>query len=258
MCAGAPLANDGGREGQKEAWRAARTAVSRSPAISASARIAGRRRVGDAPGDPLIGRTLGGKYRVLERIGEGSMGTVYRGEHAALKKAIAIKVLRRDLEVGESELRRFQREGIAAGQLNHRNVTQVFDFDRAEDGLVYLAMELVEGKNLAEWLRARGPLPPTLAVELMRQLLATLVEAHRHGIVHRDLKPENIMVVEGQDAAPSLKVLDFGLSKLVDQAQDASHLSLPGRVIGTPLYMAPEQWRGRGGRLARPTSTRRR
>jgi tetratricopeptide (TPR) repeat protein len=204
----------------------------------------GTQRVGDAPGDPLIGRTLGGKYRVLERIGEGSMGTVYRGEHVALKKAIAIKVLRRDLEVGESELRRFQREGIAAGQLNHRNVTQVFDFDRAEDGLVYLAMELIEGQNLALWLRKHGPLPAPLAVVIMRELLATLVEAHRHGIIHRDLKPENIMVVEGPDLELSIKVLDFGLSKLVDHPLDVSQRSLPGRVVGTPLYMAPEQWRG--------------
>jgi tetratricopeptide (TPR) repeat protein/tRNA A-37 threonylcarbamoyl transferase component Bud32 len=204
----------------------------------------GTQRVGDASGDPLIGRTLGGKYRVLEKIGEGSMGSVYRSEHIALKKAIAIKILRRDVVVGENELRRFQREGIAAGQLSHRNVTQVFDFDRADDGLVFLAMELVEGQSLAAWLKERGALPPAQAVDFGRQLLATLAEAHRHGIIHRDLKPENIMVVEAPDAAPAIKVLDFGLSKLVDRSLESSSRTLPGRVVGTPLYMAPEQWRG--------------
>jgi serine/threonine protein kinase/tetratricopeptide (TPR) repeat protein len=203
----------------------------------------GTQQVGDAPRDPLIGRTLGGKYRVLELIGEGSMGTVYRGEHIALKKAIAIKVLRRDLDVGEDALRRFQREGIAAGQLSHPNVIQVFDFDRAEDGLVFLAMEFVEGRNLKEWLREHAPLTPEVAAVLIRQLLATLVESHRHGVVHRDLKPENVMVIESH-GEPTLKVLDFGLSKLVDRALDASHRTMPGRVVGTPLYMAPEQWRG--------------
>jgi serine/threonine protein kinase/Flp pilus assembly protein TadD len=204
----------------------------------------GTKHLGEAPADPLIGRTLSGKYRVLDKIGEGSMGTVYRGEHIALRKAIALKVLRRDLEVGEGELRRFQREGIAAGQLTHPNVTQVFDFDREQDGLFFLAMEFVDGRNLADWLKLHGPLAPEVALQLQSQLLATLVEAHRHGVVHRDLKPENVMVIENPDGPPKLKVLDFGLSKLVDRAIDVSHRSLPGRVVGTPMYMAPEQWRG--------------
>ncbi|MEM7204017.1 MAG: protein kinase [Planctomycetota bacterium] len=202
----------------------------------------GTRTVGNGVGDPLVGRTVADKYRLREPLGEGSMGKVYLAEHIALRKRIAIKVLHRDLRVGEEALKRFQREGIAAGALSHPNVVQVFDFDRDED-LVFLAMELVEGQNLKTWLEENGPVPPDEAIELARQLLITLVEAHDHGIVHRDLKPENLMLVETGDE-PHLKVLDFGLSKLVDRPMDASLQTIAGKVMGTPLYMAPEQWRG--------------
>lgn len=203
----------------------------------------GTQSVGETPRTTLIGRTLGGKYRVIEEIGSGSMGTVYRAEQIALKKPVALKVLRQDIELADDSLRRFQREGIAAGQVNHPNAIQIFDFDQSEDGSFYLAMELVEGENLKLWLSRRGPLPSDEAVELVAQLLGTLVEAHGHGIVHRDLKPENLMVVESPSVGRSLKVLDFGLSKLVDRPLDVSQQTIPGRVLGTPLYMAPEQWK---------------
>lgn len=192
----------------------------------------------------LAGRILNGKYRVLSELGSGSMGTVYLGEHVALKKKIALKVLHRELQIGDEPLQRFQREGIAAGQITHANVIQIFDFDRTEDGTSYLAMEYVEGENLKDLIAREGALGTDVALTIVRQLLSTLIEAHKHGVVHRDLKPENLMVVTGQGEDVTLKVLDFGLSKLVDRPLDASLQTMSGRVMGTPLYMAPEQWRG--------------
>ncbi|MFK7740338.1 MAG: protein kinase [Planctomycetota bacterium] len=198
-----------------------------------------------AGGDAGIGgRVLNGKYRVLSELGAGSMGTVYLAEHVALKKKVAIKVLHRELQLGDEAMQRFQREGIAAGQISHPNVIQIFDFDRTDEGTCFLAMELVDGENLKELLAREGALETETAVGLARQLLQTLAEAHRHGVVHRDLKPENLMVVRGVDDTLALKVLDFGLSKLVDRRFDASLQTMSGRVMGTPLYMAPEQWRG--------------
>ncbi len=194
------------------------------------------------PADPLLGRTLNGKYRVLSEIGVGSMGTVYLGEHIGLKKRVALKVLHTNVQAGREARSRFQREGIAAGQFTHPNAIQIFDFDMDEGPVFYLAMEFVEGVDLKRLIGQRGALPTGEALEIARQVLGALGEAHRHGIVHRDLKPENIMVVSGSERL-TVKVLDFGLSKLVDRPLDASMTEV-GRVIGTPLYMSPEQVAG--------------
>lgn len=195
-------------------------------------------------GDSLHGRILNEKYRVLSELGQGAMGTVYLGEHVSLKKKIALKILHRELQIGDEPLQRFQREGIAAGQITHPNVIQIFDFDRTEDGTSYLAMEYVEGENLKELIAREGALPAEVALSITRQLLSTLAEAHRHGVVHRDLKPENLMIASASSEEVTLKVLDFGLSKLVDRPMDQSLQTMSGRVMGTPLYMAPEQWHG--------------
>ncbi|NOT29696.1 MAG: protein kinase, partial [Planctomycetes bacterium] len=199
--------------------------------------------------DPLLGRILNGKYRIESEIGQGAMGTVYLGEHIGLKKKIALKILHSDLQVSDESLQRFQREGIAAGKFSHPHLIQIFDFDRSESGrgegrLFYLAMEYVEGVNLTLFLRQRGRLPVEVALKLARQILSCLAEAHRHGIVHRDLKPDNIMVSEASRGELRVKVLDFGLSKLVDRRMGSSLLTQPGRLLGTPLYMAPEQVAG--------------
>ena len=192
----------------------------------------------------LEGTTLNDKYRVLEKIGQGSMGTVYRGEHIGLKKKVALKVLHHDLHVGEETLQRFQREGIALGQIDHPNAIQIFDFDRDGERTFYLAMEFVEGKNLKALLREVSTLPVETALEIVEQVLRALQEAHRHGIVHRDLKPDNIMVDKNASGTPKVKVLDFGLSKLVDLPMEASLATQVGRIMGTPLYMSPEQCSG--------------
>ena len=198
--------------------------------------------------DPLLGRILNGKYRIETEIGQGAMGTVYLGEHIGLKKKVALKVLHKDLQVSDESLQRFQREGIAAGKFNHPHLIQIFDFDRSESStgerLFYLAMEYVEGVNLTLFMRQRGRLPVETALRLARQMLSCLAEAHRHGIVHRDLKPDNIMVSEFSRGELRVKVLDFGLSKLVDRRMTSSLVTQPGRILGTPLYMAPEQIAG--------------
>ena len=193
--------------------------------------------------DPLTGRTLGGRYRVLERIGEGSTGMVYRAEHISLKRPVAVKILHRDLQVNTETLSRFQREGMITSQFAHPNAIQIFDLDRDEDGLLFLAMELVEGSSLKALLQAEGALDTDGALSLMRQLLSVLDAAHGQGIIHRDLKPENLMIV-GESDLRAMKVLDFGLSKLVDRPAGASLMTMTGHVMGTPLYMSPEQWQG--------------
>ena len=195
---------------------------------------------GDEPAG-LIGRIFNQKYRLEEEIGEGSMGKVFLGEHLGLKKRVALKVLHSDLTLGGEVLQRFQLEGIAAGKFTHPNAIQIFDFDCSEDGHSYLAMEYVEGRNLRQYLTDEGLMAPPLAVDVSLQVLAAVAEAHKHGIVHRDLKPENIMVLLSADGALNVKVLDFGLSKLVDRPQGSSMMTQPGRILGTPLYMAPEQ-----------------
>jgi serine/threonine protein kinase/Tfp pilus assembly protein PilF len=195
-------------------------------------------------GDPLLGRTLNNKYRIEEKIGAGAMGTVYLGEHIGLKKKVALKILHADLQVSDDALQRFQREGIAAGKFNHPHAIQIFDFDRSEGQLFYLAMEFVDGVNLTQFLSDHGALAYDTGVGLARQLLSCLAEAHRHGIIHRDLKPDNIMVVEDVRGELRLKVLDFGLSKLVNRRIGSSLMTQPGRLLGTPLYMAPEQIAG--------------
>lgn len=194
--------------------------------------------------DALIGKTLNGKYRVVAEIGEGSMGRVYRAEHVSLKKPIAIKVLRHDLTVSDESLKRFQGEGIAAGKFSHPNAIQIFDFDQDDAGHWFLAMEYVEGRSLKSLLAEKGPLGAELATDVMLQVLAALCEAHRQGIVHRDLKPDNIMVVGTSTGELQVKVLDFGLSKLRDRPSGSTLMTQTGRILGTPRYMAPEQWHG--------------
>lgn len=192
----------------------------------------------------LEGRTLSGKYRLISRVGEGAMGTVYLAEHTALQKKIAVKVLHPDLQVNDELIRRFQQEGIAAGKFTHPNAIQIFDFDRGEGDLFYLAMEFVEGKSLKSLIKEKGAIPPADAVDILRQILSALAEAHKQGIVHRDLKPENIMVVPDVSGGLAVKILDFGISKLRDLRSGETMLTQTGRIMGTPLYMAPEQFTG--------------
>lgn len=193
--------------------------------------------------DRMIGRTLPGGYHILDLISVGGMGRVYRAEQSVLGRTVAVKVIHPHLLADENAALRFMTEARAASQLNHPNSVSVYDFGRTEDGQPYLVMEFLRGKDLATVAWEEGPLPFPRIVDVMRQALAALAEAHELGIVHRDLKPENIILEPLRRGGDFVKVVDFGLAKLKGDAQGRS-VTNPGIVCGTPDYMSPEQGRG--------------
>jgi len=208
----------------------------------------------DTP-DPLIGRTVGGKFAIEAKLGQGAMGAVYRARQLALEKVVAIKVLHQDRATDASYAERFRREAKAASRLDHPNSIRVFDFGQEPDGLLYLAMEYVEGRDLRALLSEMGPFAPAAVTDILTQVLAALAVAHDLGVLHRDLKPENIMIVraQGDEGQPVdvVKVCDFGIAKLVEPAKGpagpgagSGRRTTEGFIVGTPEYMSPEQARG--------------
>jgi serine/threonine protein kinase len=208
------------------------------------------------PADPLIGRVIAGKFAVDQRLGAGAMGIVYRARQLALERTVAVKVMHREFAADPEFADRFWREAKAASRLDHPNSIRVFDFGQEPDGLLYLAMEYVEGSDLFDWLAPRRPVAPGSVVEILSQVLAALAVAHDMGVVHRDLKPENILVVRGKSDDGRLidvvKVCDFGIAKLLDMSAASASASpehrrkhsTSGLIVGTPAYMSPEQARG--------------
>ncbi|MEP6568251.1 MAG: protein kinase [Acidobacteriota bacterium] len=191
--------------------------------------------------DALLGQVLAGKYRIEERLSSGGMGTVYRGTHVLMDKTVAIKVLRPSLAADEKIVARFSREARAASKISHPHALSVTDFGEAENGVVFLVMEYLDGKTLKEIIREEGPMPLPRAVEILRQIGGALDAAHGEGVVHRDLKSDNIMLLRssGTDYA---KVLDFGIAKIKEpEGTYDPGLTAPDLVIGTPQYMSPEQ-----------------
>ena len=199
--------------------------------------------MGSTTDDKFVGKTLPGGYHILDLISVGGMGRVYRAEQAALGRTVAVKIIHPHLLSDENSALRFMTEARAASQLNHPNSIAVFDFGRTDDGQPYLVMEFLRGKDLARIAYEEGPLPFSRIVDVLRQALAALSEAHDLGIVHRDLKPENIILEPLRRGGDFVKVVDFGLAKLKADAQ-APSVTSPGIVCGTPDYMAPEQGRG--------------
>lgn len=193
-------------------------------------------------GDPLIGRTLGAGYVILEAVGAGGMGRVYRAEQASLGKTLAVKVIHPHLAGEESAVARFYAEARACSRLNHPNCVSVLDFGRTDDNLLFLVMEFLRGQDLARVVWEAGQLPFERAAEIIRQVLAALTEAHDQGIVHRDIKPENILVEPLRTGGDFVKMVDFGLAKI--RSDDRPGVTSPGLVPGTPDFMAPEQARG--------------
>lgn len=198
--------------------------------------------------DSFIGRTLDEKYRLDERLGTGGMGTVYRATHLLIDRPVAIKVLNPRYVEDEAAQVRFRREARAAGRLQHANAVTVTDFGTTSDGLVYIVMELLEGRTLREVLAREAPLDVARAVSIMLQISSAVAAAHDAGIIHRDLKPANIFAVQRKDAPPFVKVLDFGIAKLAAESleddDDPQTLTQVGAMIGTPRYMSPEQCDG--------------
>jgi len=182
-----------------------------------------------------VGRVLGGRYALVELIGQGGMATIYRGRDTKLGRDVAIKILRGEYGSDASFLARFQREAQAAAQLNHPNVVAVFDYGQDPVG-PYIVMELVTGGDLAGALRERGPLPPTVAASIAQQVADAIDAAHARGIVHRDIKPSNVLLSTGG----RVKVADFGIAQAFTDAQ----LTMTGVTMGSVHYFSPEQARG--------------
>lgn len=198
--------------------------------------------IGDHSADPLIGTTLPGGYVILELVGVGGMGRVYRAEQKALGRTVAVKIIHPHLLGDENASVRFITEARAASRLNHPNSVGVIDFGKSGDQL-YLVMELLRGRDLARVLYEDGPLPFRRIVDVLCQVLAALAEAHHLDIIHRDLKPENIVLERMRSGGDFVKVVDFGLAKMKVETA-ATGITMPGIVCGTPDYMSPEQGRG--------------
>ena len=195
--------------------------------------------------DEYIGKTVAGRYKVESMLGEGGMGKVYKANQIALDKPIVLKVLRQALLSDERTVARFQREAKAASRLNHPNSIGVIDFGQTEDGALYMAMEYVNGKDLHHILSREWPLPEVRIIRIVSQVLSALSDAHKASVIHRDLKPENIMVEQRRGDPDFVKVLDFGIAKIMDgSGEDGPALTRAGFVCGTPEYMSPEQARG--------------
>jgi serine/threonine-protein kinase len=206
--------------------------------------------------DPLVGATIDGRYHIKERLGQGGVGAVYHGEHVETKRAVAVKVLHAVFAGTDEFHRRFEREAQAASKLTHPSCVSVIDFGRVERvepvaagarllGIPYLVMEFVRGESLAD--RVGRGMTATEAVVVARGLCSALRHAHGLGIVHRDIKPANVMLVEGGGTGLVVKLLDFGLAKMVgDDSVGNEPLTQAGMVFGTPGYLSPEQASGHG------------
>ena len=200
-------------------------------------------KVAPSADDPLIGRTLPGGYVILDLVGIGGMGRVYRAEQTNLARTVAVKIIHPHLVGEENAAARFITEARAASRLNHPNSVAVIDFGKTPDGQLYLVMEFLRGRDLARIAYEEGPLPIRRIIDVLRQVLAALAEAHHLEIIHRDLKPENIILEPLRTGGDFVKVVDFGLAKMRLDSADRS-ITSPGIVCGTPEYMSPEQGRG--------------
>ena len=196
-------------------------------------------------GKALIGRIIAQRYKVVGLLGEGGMGAVYVAEHTLIGRKVALKRLHPELASDAKAVARFMREARAAAATGHENIVEILDLGDAEDGAPFLVMEYLKGKSLATTLRREGRLAPSRACHIVGQVLAALNAVHKQHIVHRDLKPDNIFLTRRSGRADYVKVLDFGISKMKRDDDDAMDLTRTGVMLGTPFYMSPEQARGK-------------
>ena len=194
--------------------------------------------------DPQIGTVLAGKYRIRDVIARGGMGRIYRAEQMPLGRTVAIKVLSVRFETDEDPgfEDRFFLEAATLARLKHPNTVTVFDYGIDGDETFYMVMEFVEGRTLSHLLQTQGPMQPTRALRIAYEIARSLTEAHALGIVHRDLKPSNVMVVP-TDEGETVKVVDFGIVKVLEDSPIMDTITRPDRMVGSPRYMAPEQIR---------------
>jgi len=199
---------------------------------------------GGAASDPLLGQVLGDRFLIQARIGEGGMGVVYRAQQVSVDRPVALKVLTPQLARDPGWVQRFINEARAVSRLAHPNTVHLFDFGQTREGLLYMAMEYLDGEPLRV-LIARGPVDPLRVMRILGQACSSLAEAHGLGIIHRDLKPDNLFVLQPPGSPDFVKVLDFSVAKLIQQgAANPAMQTRAGVVFGTPQYMSPEQGRG--------------
>ena len=198
--------------------------------------------------DPFIGRDiLNGQFQILQKIGSGGMGSVYKALQPAMNRMVAVKILHPKLAGRKDLVSRFRREARAMSHLTHPNTVKVYLYGELEDGSLYIVMEYLEGKNLNQTVRSEGALKIERGLPILIQACNALEEAHRAGIIHRDLKPENIFVTQQGGMKDYAKVLDFGLAKVTEREMRPGSIILTqeGMVFGTPEFMSPEQAQGK-------------
>ena len=200
------------------------------------------------PQDPFIGRDiLNGQFQILQKIGSGGMGSVYKALQPAMNRMVAVKILHPKLAGRKDLVSRFRREARAMSHLTHPNTVKVYLYGELEDGSLYIVMEFLEGKNLNQTVRSEGPMTIERGLPILIQACHALEEAHQNGIIHRDLKPENIFVTQQGGMKDYAKVLDFGLAKVTEREMRPGSIILTqeGMVFGTPEFMSPEQAQGK-------------
>jgi serine/threonine-protein kinase len=195
----------------------------------------------------VIGELIG-SYRITAKVGEGGMGVVYAAEHPLIGRKVAVKVLLPELSNDQEMVNRFFNEARACGMIRHPGLVDIFDFGYHRSGSAYIVMEFLEGSSLTDTVRKQGRPPLAVSLAVARQIASALGAAHAKGITHRDLKPDNIFLVPDSDAPYGyrVKLLDFGIAKLQNDPSQNMHKTKTGSVLGTPLYMSPEQCRGSG------------
>ncbi len=197
--------------------------------------------------EPNVGSTVGDKYEIMAVIGGGAMGLVYKARHLLMKRIVALKMLHPNMVVDEGTVKRFQKEAEALSCLNHPNILTVFDFGVSKQGQPFLVTDYLEGLTLAQVLEQTQRLDWRRTVGIFTQVTSALAHAHRNGVIHRDIKPSNIMLIHFEDQNDFVKILDFGIAKVISEQSDSqAQLTRTGEVFGSPLYMSPEQCRGKG------------
>ena len=196
-----------------------------------------------SPASDLVGQVVADRYHVIKKLGEGGMGQVYLAEHVKMGRRSAIKVMNPSMVHDPDAVARFNREASNASRITHPNVCAIYDFGETPDGLIYLAMEFIEGEPLTDLLERDGALPVRRAVGIFTQVADALQAAHDLGIVHRDLKPDNIMLAQ-KKGGDQVKVVDFGIAKAVGGDESGQKVTKTGLVVGTPEFMSPEQLSG--------------
>lgn len=200
----------------------------------------------DSRSDAWIGRTIDGQFRVERMLGGGGMGSVYVAEQLGVERKVVVKVIRAALTEDPTVVERFRRESKIVARLSHPNIVQVYTAGETPEGAHYLVMELADGVPLDEEMRRNGALGEQRSLQIALQIAEALAAAHAAGVVHRDLKPANVILTRLFGGRELVKVLDFGIAKLVEQADDGPGLTGSGVIVGTPAYMSPEQVKGSG------------